>query len=130
MEIAAGICNGYVLGSNRTLYGWGDDQSGQLDQGAATDCVPAPIQMSLPSGVTPMSISANEIDIYSIGSDGNLYAWGSNTDGALGNDLATGPDTCGATPCSTPPVQVSLPTGSTVALGGTSIAEYAIVPAH
>jgi len=127
--VSAGTYDGYVLASNATLYGWGVNQSGQLDTGAPTDCITAPGAMPLPSGVTPTSIASNAYDVYSIGSDGNLYAWGDNSIGELGAGLATGPETCGgaASYCSTTPVRVALPQGSIVAVGGTSATEYAIV---
>jgi hypothetical protein len=63
-----------------------------------------------------------------IGSDGNLYAWGYNADGELGDGTDTGPEVCSITilpfgteqnPCSTTPVKVSLPSGvSPTAISG------------
>ena len=121
-------------------YGWGNNNFGDLGDGQPdtnigpdscgllhTACALTPVQMSLPAGVTGTAIAAGKDMSYAIGSDGNLYASGENEVGQLGDGTNTGPDVCaqpppfGNVPCSTVPVQVSLPPGvapTAVAAGG------------
>ena len=63
-----------------------------------------PVVVSLPTGVTPTSVSAAQGSAYAIGSDGNVYAWGTNVYGNLGDGSTSDSDT---------PVVVSLPSGVT-----------------
>ena len=93
----------YAIGSDGHLYAWGNDSGGQLGNGSTTNSS-VPVVVQLPSGVTPKAISGNYYVGYAIGSDGNLYAWGGNGSGDLGD---------GATTNSSTPVLVSLPPGST-----------------
>lgn len=44
------------------------------------------------SGVTPTDISAGDGDCLAIGSDANLYTWGANSDGQLGDRTTTNHD--------------------------------------
>jgi hypothetical protein len=78
--------------------------------------------------VIPTAIAGNLNDGYAIGSDGNLYAWGYNGDGELGNGTATGPDICDSLgPCGTTPARVLLPLGvSPTAIAGGAFDGYAI----
>ncbi len=115
--IAAGFETGYAIGSDGHLYAWGDNFYGELGTGGAATSS-TPVVVPLPSGVTPVSIAGGGGTGYAIGSDGNLYAWGLNGSGQLGN---------GTTTSSTTPVVVSMPSGVTAksVAGGGSFA-YAI----
>src|SRR5271169_6231909 len=66
------------------LYGWGDGQFGEIGNGSTSSPL-VPVQVSLPFGVQPTAASAGEYHSMAIGSDGNLYTWGYNADGELGN---------------------------------------------
>jgi alpha-tubulin suppressor-like RCC1 family protein len=115
--IAAGYESGYAIGSDSDLYAWGANSDGELGDGTTTSS-DAPVQVSLPSGVTARAIASGNSTAYAIGSDGKLYAWGVNSNGELGDGTTTSSDT---------PVQVSLPTGVTpTAIAGGYYSGYAI----
>jgi alpha-tubulin suppressor-like RCC1 family protein len=101
--VAAGYESAYAIGSDGNLYAWGDNVYGELGNGTMTDS-DTPVVVSLPTGVKPVTISGGGGVGYTIGSDGNLYSWGLNADGQLGNGSTTNSDT---------PVLVSMPTGVT-----------------
>ena len=114
--IAGGFESAYAIGSDGHLYAWGDNFYGELGDG--NDNSPTPVLVSLPSGVTPKAIAGGGGFALAIGSDGHLYAWGLNSNGALGD---------GSTTNSTTPVLVSLPSGVTpTAIAGGGAAAYAV----
>jgi len=108
--IAAGSSHNLAIGSDGVLYSWGYNFSGQLGDGSANfPYYNTTLQaVSLPTGVTATNIAAGGSHSLAIGSDGNLYAWGSNQYGQLGNTSA---------PSQAHPVPqaVNLPTGTTPA---------------
>jgi alpha-tubulin suppressor-like RCC1 family protein len=116
--IAGGAFDGYAIGSDGNLYAWGDNSFGELGNGTTTSSN-TPVLVSMPPGVTPRAISGGSGGgsgfAYMLGSDGNVYAWGWNGQGALGDGTTTGPDSCANQgleyACSTVPVKVSLPSG-------------------
>ncbi len=101
--IAAGAQYSLAIGSDGNLYAWGDNYAGQLGNGSSAQSN-VPTIVSLPAGVTPMAIAAGFEHSLASGSDGNLYAWGSNNNGQLGT---------GNTTSSHVPVTVLLPVGVT-----------------
>jgi alpha-tubulin suppressor-like RCC1 family protein len=118
--IAGAGQNAYAIGSDGKLYAWGANSVGGLGNGDTTNS-DTPVVVSLPAGVTPTAIAGAEQNAYAIGSDGNLYAWGNNTVGQLGNGTSC------VGPCTLTPVVVSLPSGVTpTAIAADSDAAYAI----
>ncbi|MGD0881340.1 MAG: MBG domain-containing protein [Acidimicrobiales bacterium] len=88
-------------GSTAVLEAWGYNADGQLGNGTTTNAT-TPTPVHLPSGVTATASAAGGDSSLAIGSDGNLYAWGDNASGQLGN---------GTTNNSSTPVVVDLPSG-------------------
>jgi hypothetical protein len=73
------------------LYAWGDNTFGELGDGTTTQH-DSPQPVTLATGVTATAVSAGVTFSLAIGSDGNLYAWGSNTFGQLGDGTSTSHD--------------------------------------
>ena len=105
--LTGGEQNGYALGSDGNVYAWGNGQYGQLGNGTSPSVQSTPVAVSLPAGVTAVSIAAGDFTGYAIGSDGNVYTWGFGADGELGN---------GAAMSEAIPVRVSLPAGVTASV--------------
>ncbi len=119
--IAAGELTGYALGSNGTVYAWGNGETGGLGNDTTNDPQTTPVAVSLPSGVTATAIAAARLTGYAIGSNGTLYSWGNSTYGQLGNGTTTFAQTT--------PVTVSLPAGvvaTALGAGSPSSTGYAI----
>ena len=90
------------------LYCWGDNRYGQLGDGTNTDRL-TPVAVQVPAGVMLSGVSAGADHTCADGSDGQVYCWGSNAYGQLGDGTKTGRDT---------PVAVQAPEG--VVLSGVS----------
>jgi len=89
----AGISAGYqfavVLGSGGSAWGWGADQSGQLDNAPQSNPVTRPLQfMWTGSGITQLSAGYNHV--LALESNGTVLAWGDNTQGELGDGTSGG----------------------------------------
>ena len=83
-----------ALGSDDNLYAWGSLPGGLGDADHTTSS-DRPLKVALPKGVPATfryeQIFAGDQHVLAIGSDGNLYTWGSNTHGQLGHDDAGTP---------------------------------------
>jgi alpha-tubulin suppressor-like RCC1 family protein len=104
-SVSAGSYHALAVGSDGKTYAWGDDASGKLGDGGANARQSAPVEVTLPAGVTFESVSAGTNHSLAVGSDGRVYAWGQGTSGQLGDGSTTDRST---------PVEVALPAGVTV----------------
>jgi len=84
--IAAGENHSLAIGSDGKLYAWGWNNFGQLGIGSTDTDRPTPVVVTLSAGVTPTAITAGSLHSLATGSDGNLYAWGSNDSGELATE--------------------------------------------
>ena len=66
------------------LTSWGDNSQGQLGN-ATTSGSSLPGPVALPAGVGAISVSAAGAHVLVIGSDGQLYSWGDNSFGQVGD---------------------------------------------
>src|SRR5450759_699627 len=93
-----------ALTSTGQVLAWGLNAYGQLGNGTTTNSS-TPVAISLPSGTTVTAIAGGGDHSLALTSSGQVLAWGLNAYGQLGN---------GTTTNSSIPVQVSLPSGTTV----------------
>ena len=117
--IAAGTSHSLAIGSNGTVYAWGFNNNGQLGNGTTTMSL-TPVAITLASGVTATAVAAGYAHSLGIGSNGRIYAWGSNSAGQLGNGMSnTSPNPT--------PAMVNLPSGKiALALGTGSQADHSL----
>nr|WP_181414121.1 InlB B-repeat-containing protein [Bifidobacterium indicum] len=94
------------IGSDGNLYAWGSNTNGQLGDGTTSQHT-TPVTISRPNGAgdgfTWVQAAAGRTHGAAVGSDGNLYAWGDNTQGQLGD---------GTTSQRTRPVKATRPDGT------------------
>ena len=103
VQAAAGRTHGAAVGSDGNLYAWGDNTQGQLGDGTTSQHA-RPVKAARPDGTdtgfTWIRAAAGDGYTMALGSDDNLYAWGTLT-GGLGDT--------GRTASSSRPVRVALP---------------------
>ena len=116
--IAGGAENGYALGPDGTVWAWGDNTDGQLGNGTTTNSL-VPVQVSGLTGVTAIASGSSNSGLngYALGSDGTVWAWGSNRLGQFGNGTLTDIEN-GTMTDSSVPVQVLGLTGVTAIAAG------------
>ncbi len=111
-QIAAGLIDSLALGSDGKVYAWGDNGYDELGDGNSTDSS-VPVAVSFPSGVKKVvQIAAGQYHNLALTASGDVWAWGLNSDGQIGNGTTTTRNT---------PVKVALPSGdpaTTIAAGG------------
>jgi alpha-tubulin suppressor-like RCC1 family protein len=98
------------LASDGTVWAWGSNSNGQLGDGTTTDSA-TPVQVAGLSGVTVTAIAAGEFHTVALASDGTVWAWGSNSNGQLGD---------GTTTDSATPVQVPVLSDATAIAAGSA----------
>jgi len=89
--ITSGGAHVLALDSDGKVYSWGGNYSGQLGIGDNTNSnVPVIVDASdVLSGKTLTTIAAGYQHSLAVDSDGNVYSWGKNSSGQLGNGNTT-----------------------------------------
>ena len=90
-QIAAGSTHTCAVASNNKAYCWGDNTYGQLgNNSTASSSVPVAVDTSgVLSGKSIVQITAGSAHTCAIASDNQVYCWGSNANGRLGNNSTT-----------------------------------------
>ncbi|WP_324612070.1 InlB B-repeat-containing protein [Bifidobacterium asteroides] len=92
LQVSAGGYHSLALGSDGNAYAWGNSGYGQLGDAGSYRHAPVRVKMpdrntypDLPKDFTYLQVSAGDQHSLALGSDGNVYAWGDNGDGQLGD---------------------------------------------
>jgi alpha-tubulin suppressor-like RCC1 family protein len=85
--IAAGRNSSYAVRGDGSVWSWGYNGDGELGNGYSGGSVPAPFKISGLSGVK--QVAAGNYHVLAVTTNGNVYAWGLNTNGELGDGTVT-----------------------------------------
>jgi len=77
-----------ILGSDGSVWAWGDNSYGQLGDGTTTNHS-TPVKVPGLSGITAISATFRGNYSLAVKSDGSVWAWGANGDGQLGDGTKT-----------------------------------------
>ena len=109
-ESIAALADGAIaLANDGNAYTWGWSHYGALGLGD-TSSVDFPTKIQMPNDVAITQLSSGGSHALAIGADGNVYAWGSNSDGQIGNGETGGGDDL----IVNLPTQVQFPDGVTI----------------
>lgn len=134
VQLTAGELGACVLLSTHHVECWGDDEDGELGNGAPgpqecggplsgpTPCSTKPVEAT---GITTATqVAAGAYETCAALSSGRIDCWGDNEDGELGDGTTTGPESClqvsggDRIACSATPVQVADITSATQVSAG------------
>ncbi len=87
-QVAAGFWSAAALCSDGSLYTWGNNYGGQLGNGTTTGQL-LPTRLAPPAGQRWLQVAVGYEHMLAICSDGALYSWGYNYEGALGDGTNT-----------------------------------------
>ncbi|REE94927.1 S8 family serine peptidase [Thermomonospora umbrina] len=88
VAVSAGGFFSLALKSDGTVWAWGSNGAGQLGTGSVTAPSTTPVQVG--GGLTGVAaVSGGEHHSLAVRTDGTVWAWGSNTKGALGDGTTT-----------------------------------------
>ncbi len=125
-QVAVGAFHSLALSSTERIYAWGGNSSGQLgNDTAANSPIPVPVSAgAIPAGTKIIQIAAGGLHSLALSSTGQVYAWGDNSSGQLGNDTASNspvpiPVSAGAIPAGTKIVQIAAGYAHSLALSST-----------
>lgn len=86
-SVAASLSNGYAIRSDGALFTWGDNSYGQLGLGDAVNRS-SPTQLGTNSWTAVAATVTGPVTVHAIRSDGQLWAWGNNNTGQIGDNTS------------------------------------------
>ena len=81
--ISAGGCSSYAINSAGFLFAWGDNRFGQLGDGSTTNSM-TPKRIGS-TAINWVDVSGGMNHVLALTSQGEIYAWGDNFNGQLGD---------------------------------------------
>jgi alpha-tubulin suppressor-like RCC1 family protein len=102
--ISAGYFHTCAITSAGALYCWGHNANGEIGNGDTTQFVSAPSLVPLPSGTIVTAVTTGWLFTCALTSGSQVYCWGANLSGRLGDGTTTERHT---------PVAVVMPAGVT-----------------
>ncbi|WP_317643645.1 InlB B-repeat-containing protein [Bombiscardovia apis] len=87
-RISSGSKHTLAIGSDGNTYAWGSNEYGQLGDDSSSN-QNLPVRVLAPANVHFLQVSAGSEFSAALGSDGNIYTWGRNSAGQLGNGTLT-----------------------------------------
>ena len=108
-SVSAGLSHGMAIKSDGTLWGWGQQNTGQIGDNSTSTRF-SPIQIGTLTNWA--SVSGGQSHTMAIKSDGTLWGWGSNTSGQIGDNSAT---------TKSSPVQIGTETNWSKVVAGTNV---------
>jgi alpha-tubulin suppressor-like RCC1 family protein len=86
--VSAGAAHSLALTSTGRVLAWGANDHGQLGDGSTSE-TESPVVVALPSGVTATAVSAGADHSLALTAGSQVWAWGANGDGELGDGTTT-----------------------------------------
>ena len=81
----AGCDSACAIMSDSNIYCWGYSNSGRLGIDPVSPPIGSPMMVNMPTGLTGKQLSRGSDHSCAIMSDDNIYCWGENTEGELGD---------------------------------------------
>lgn len=91
VRVAAGLGHVLALKSNGSVWAWGANDFGQLGDGSGLDRLTPVIVSGLPADV--VTIACGRTFSFALTAGGDLWAWGNNANGQLGDGTTVAQDT-------------------------------------
>jgi alpha-tubulin suppressor-like RCC1 family protein len=91
-QLATGLHSAGALLTDGTVWTWGQNYYHQLGYNTSNTVVTTPQQVPGLSGITQIGLS-DEGNGYAVGTAGNVWAWGDNSHGQLGNGTTSASNT-------------------------------------